>query len=145
MCLFRGICMRNLREMQKKKPCKEQLSSKGPCWGMWREFVYWYFREKKRMHISVHFSWTQRKLKVVWRPSGTLARNRADIRLWETQGPFIRPRCIVTVRARTQMPINQSIIESSSHLVTRASCLAGNTWKSRGSGILANKDSFLIS
>jgi hypothetical protein len=32
----------------------------------------------------------------------------ADIRLWGTQGPFIRPRCIGTVRARTHCKSNQA-------------------------------------
>jgi hypothetical protein len=36
-----------------------------------------------------------------------------DIRLWGTKGPIIRPRCIGTVRARTQYKsINQSINQS---------------------------------
>ena len=38
-------------------------------------------------------------------PSGTLARNGVPLSLyqWGTKGPFIRPRCIGTARARTQM------------------------------------------
>ena len=33
-----------------------------------------------------------------------------DIRLRGTKGPYLRPRCIGTVRAQTQMLINQSFI-----------------------------------
>ena len=66
-------------------------------------------REKKKIHIWVHFSWTQRTLKVKsgshleflqgkWLP-GT------DNRLWGTKGPFIRPRYIGTIKSRTQMLI----------------------------------------
>jgi hypothetical protein len=31
------------------------------------------------------------------------------IRLWDTKAPFLRPRCIGTVRARIQMLIDRSI------------------------------------
>ena len=65
------------------------------------------------MRIWVPFSWTQRTLKVksgghleLWQGTGL---HWADIRLWGIKGPSIRPRCIGTVRARTQMLINQSL------------------------------------
>jgi len=58
-------------------------------------------REKDNVYLG-SFSWTQRTLKG---PSGTLARNGVPLSLyqWGTKGPFIRPRCIGTARARTQM------------------------------------------
>ena len=41
-------------------------------------------------------------LGAIWNFSRGTGLSWADIRLWGTKGPFIRPRCIGTVRARTQ-------------------------------------------
>jgi hypothetical protein len=101
-------------EKCKKRPCNQATLSIGACWGTWRGFVYWDVWQKKRMHIWAPLSWTQRTLKV--KPGGHLELKQgtripwADIRVWGTKGSFIRPRWIGTIRARTQMLINQSII-----------------------------------
>jgi hypothetical protein len=70
-------------------------------------------REKEKAYLGSFFLEPEDIKIKVWRPSTTLARNRAplpsaDIRLWGKKGPFIRPGCIGTVRNQTQMPINQS-------------------------------------
>jgi hypothetical protein len=63
-------------------------------------------RERKKIHIWVPFSWTQRTLKV--NSGGHLELQQGTglpwtgIRLWSTRGPFIRPSCIGTVSAQTK-------------------------------------------
>jgi hypothetical protein len=54
--------MRNLRD-RFKGPVNGQLSPQGPCWGTWRGSFTSTFLMKKKMHIWVPFSWTQRTLK----------------------------------------------------------------------------------
>ena len=65
----------------------------------------------KEEYIWVPFAWIQRPLKV-WGPSGTLAKEQGSPELVSDygaqRGPFLRPRCIRTIRARTQTLINQS-------------------------------------
>jgi len=53
--------MRNLRYL--KKRCKRAALSLGPLLGKMEGFVYWDFREKRKMHILVPFPWAQRTLK----------------------------------------------------------------------------------
>jgi len=45
-------------------PGRDEVSSVFPRQGTWRGFVYWDFWDKKKKHIRVPFSWTQRTLKV---------------------------------------------------------------------------------
>ena len=57
--------------------------------------------------ISGFLSWTQRTFKIlslgaIWNFGKGTGLFYADIRLWGTKGPSIRPRCIWTIRARTQ-------------------------------------------
>ena len=53
-------------------------------------------------------------LGAIWNLSKRTGVPRTGIRLQGTKGPFLRPRCIGTVGARTQVLINQSINQSSS-------------------------------
>jgi len=67
------------------------------------------------MHGWVPFSWTQTTFTVKSGAIWNFSKERGStelISLWGTKGPFIRPRCIGTVRARTQMSINQSTNQS---------------------------------
>jgi hypothetical protein len=71
------------------------------------------FWEKNKIRMWVPLSRTQRKLKAmsvgqleIWKGTRLYW---ADVRVWGTKGPFIRPRCIGTIRVRAQMLINQSI------------------------------------
>ena len=65
----------------------------------------------------VPFSWNQTILRVkVWGPSGTLAMKQGSPELISDYGAQrahqIRPRCIGTINAQTQILINQSINQS---------------------------------
>jgi hypothetical protein len=48
-------------------------------------------------------------LGATWNLSKRIGLPRTGLRLWGTKGPFLRPRCIRTVRAWTQLLTNQSI------------------------------------
>ena len=91
-----------LSETWKKRPCKWTVLSTGALLGnLEGAHLLGLLRETENAYLG-SFSWTQRTLKG---PSGTLARNGVPLSLyqWGTKGPFIRPRCIGTARARTQM------------------------------------------
>ena len=104
--LFREIFYDQFESYIKKDPVNGQLSTLGPCWGTWRGFVYWDFWEKKKMHIWVPLSWTQRTLK--GKSGGHMELQQgtglhwAGIRLWGTKGLSITLRWIGTIGARTQ-------------------------------------------
>jgi hypothetical protein len=61
--------------------------------------------------------WSQRTLRVqVWGPSGTLAKKRTPKDRYGAQrARQLRPRCIRTMRSRTQSQINQSTINAMQH------------------------------
>jgi hypothetical protein len=68
-------------------------------------------REKENAYLGSS-SWTQRTLGGHLELQQGTGLHWAGISLWGTKGPFIRPRCIGTDRARTQMLINQfSIVD----------------------------------
>jgi hypothetical protein len=54
-------------------------------------------------------------LGTIWNFSKGTGLRWADISLWGTKGPFIRPRCVGTERARTQMLINQFALPITIH------------------------------
>jgi len=71
---------------------------------------------REKDSISGFLPWTQRTFKIlrmgaIWNFGKGAGLSWADIRLWATKGQSIRPRCIGTIRARTQCKsINQSYL-----------------------------------
>jgi hypothetical protein len=83
------------------------------------------FFERKGEYIWVPFLDPENNkilgLGAIWNCGEGTGLFSVDIRLWCTKGPFIRPMCIGTVRARTHCrSINQSINQSRALLTERS-------------------------
>jgi hypothetical protein len=85
--------------------------------------------------ISGFLSWTQRPLILIqgaiWNCGKGTGLSWADTRLWGTKGLFIRPTCIVTIRAQTQyksiyLSIHLSVQVFGGH--NNVVCIATHYW-----------------
>ena len=89
-----------------KMPCKQVSISTGTPLGNLEGIRLWGLFGGKDS-ISGFLSWTQRTIEIlsleaIWKFGKGTGLSWADIRLWGTKGPFVRPRCIGTIRAWTQ-------------------------------------------
>ena len=100
--------------MCQKRPCKRAALSMGALLGHLEGVVYWDFRQRKGMHISVPLPWTQKTLKVTFGSHLELQQGKGSTELITDYGaqraPYITFRCIGTVRDLPQMLISTTQI-----------------------------------
>ena len=111
------IFIRNLREICKKKgPCKWTALSIGLYWGTWRGSFTGTFERKRERISGFPFCGPRGHLELSLGAIWNFSKEQGSTELISDYGAqrarYIRPRCIRTVRTRTQTPINQSINQS---------------------------------